>query len=151
VQEEINGRQGPSPLALKRQNMFIALPISAGELVDKLTILDIKSKRIRNKDKAKQATTERNLLESQYKKIMLNEDIASFIAGYRKELRRINSRLWKVEEMIREYDRRKDFGRTFIKLARSVYRLNDERFEIKEQINRLTGSFISEVKDYSKR
>lgn len=149
--KKINDDEGASPLALEIEKMFIALPVSAGELVDKLTILDIKSRRIKNKSKAKQATTERNLLETQYKKIVRNEDIASLIADYRKELRRINSRLWKAEDLIREYDRRKDFGRTFIKLARSIYRLNDERFEIKKQINRLTDSFISEVKDYSKR
>jgi len=130
--------------------MLIALPISPGELVDRLTILDIKSRKIRDAKKLRQIKAEKNILENQYRRLTRSEKTHDFIRAYRRQLYRINEKLWSAEDEIRNYEYRKDFGNSFIKLARSVYKLNDKRFEIKQQINRQVNSLIGEVKEYTK-
>jgi len=119
--------------------------ISAGELMDKITILEIKKVKIT--DPAKQAIINKELdsLHITYQTSLtpspeLEEQIT--------KLKNINLALWDIEEEKRECERQKDFGDTFVQLARSVYIENDNRAKIKAEINRLTNSTISEVKSY---
>jgi len=130
--------------------MQVTVPVSIGELLDKITILEIKAERIA--DAAKRANIERELA-------LLNERCATLgldrtkakaeIARLIAELGQVNRRLWDVEDDLRRLETRKEFGRDFIELARSVYRENDRRAEIKRQLNRLTGSALIEEKSYS--
>lgn len=121
--------------------MKINTPISVGELVDKLTILDIKLEMIKHPQKLECIRHEKEFLENLYKKFFTLDDL-------REELYTVNKGLWNIEDKIRECERNKNFGATFIRLARDVYYTNDKRFEIKNQINLLTNSEIKEVKSY---
>ena len=119
--------------------------ISAGELMDKITILEIKKVKITNPEKQVIINKELNSLHSTYQTSLtpspeLQEQIT--------KLKTINLKLWDIEEGKRECERQKDFGESFVKLARSVYIENDNRAKIKAEINRLTNSTISEVKSY---
>lgn len=121
------------------------IPGSVGELFDKIAILEIKAARIR--DPAKLSNVERELallrgLESRFP--APGDEQARWFA----ELRQVNAALWDVEDAIRDCERRQDFGESFIALARSVYKTNDRRAEIKRQINRLHNSAIVEEKSY---
>ena len=119
--------------------------ISAGELMDKITILEIKKVKITDPEKQVIINKELNSLHSTYQTSLtpspeLQEQIT--------KLKIINLKLWDIEEGKRECERQKDFGESFVKLARSVYIENDNRAKIKAEINRLTNSTISEVKSY---
>ena len=119
--------------------------ISAGELMDKITILEIKKVKITDPEKQVIINKELNSLHSTYQTSLtpspeLQEQIT--------KLKNINLILWDIEEGKRECERQKDFGDKFIQLARSVYIENDNRAKIKAEINRLTNSTISEVKSY---
>ena len=119
--------------------------ISAGELMDKITILEIKKVKITDPEKQVIINKELNSLHSTYQTSLtpspeLQEQIT--------KLKTINLILWDIEEGKRECERQKDFGDKFIQLARSVYIENDNRAKIKAEINRLTNSTISEVKSY---
>tara|TARA_B100000780_G_scaffold121683_1_gene85323 strand:- start:3690 stop:4088 length:399 start_codon:yes stop_codon:yes gene_type:complete len=119
--------------------------ISAGELMDKITILEIKKVKITDPEKQIIINKELNSLHSTYQTSLtpspeLQEQIT--------KLKIINLKLWDIEEGKRECERQKDFGDSFVKLARSVYIENDNRAKIKAEINRLTNSTISEVKSY---
>ena len=119
--------------------------ISAGELMDKITILEIKKVKITDPDKQVIINKELNSLHATYKTSLtpspeLQEQIT--------KLKNINLKLWDIEEGKRECERQKDFSDTFVQLARSVYIENDNRAKIKAEINRLTNSTISEVKSY---
>ena len=119
--------------------------ISAGELMDKITILEIKKVKITDPEKQVIINKELNSLHSTYQTSLtpspeLQEQIT--------KLKNINLTLWDIEEGKRECERQKDFGDKFIQLARSVYIENDNRAKIKAEINRLTNSIISEVKSY---
>ena len=133
--------------------MKINTPISVGELVDKITILEIKLAMIKDKDKLKEVNNEKTQLSaklSEISKSFSNEGgfpLALFF-GLKADLYEINLGLWMIEDQIRECERNKDFGAKFIRLARDVYHTNDKRFEIKNEINQLTNSEIKEVKSY---
>ena len=119
--------------------------ISAGELMDKITILEIKKVKITDPEKQVIINKELNSLHSTYQTSLtpspeLQEQIT--------KLKTINLKLWDIEEGKRECERQKDFGDSFVQLARSVYIENDNRAKIKAEINRLTNSTISEVKSY---
>ena len=119
--------------------------ISAGELMDKITILEIK--KIKISDSAKQIIINKELesLKKTYQSCLTpTPELIEQIA----KLKAINLKLWDIEEGKRECERQKNFGDTFVKLARSVYIENDHRAKIKAEINRLTNSNISEVKSY---
>ena len=123
----------------------ILIPASSGELIDKITILKIKKKKISNKTKLKKKKNELNLLNDIYKK--------SFGKGkkiilYEEQLLNINKKLWVIEDKIRFEESKKNFGKEFVDLARQVYLNNDERSKIKKKINKLTGSHIVEEKSY---
>ncbi|WP_041862411.1 DUF6165 family protein [Candidatus Pelagibacter sp. IMCC9063] len=119
--------------------------ISAGELMDKITILEIKKVKIPDPEKQVIINKELNSLHSTYQTSLtpspeLQEQIT--------KLKTINLKLWDIEERKRECERQKNFGDSFVQLARSVYIENDNRAKIKAEINRLTNSTISEVKSY---
>ena len=119
--------------------------ISAGELMDKITILEIKKVKITDPEKQVIINKELNSLHSTYQTSLtpspeLQEQIT--------KLKTINLKLWDIEERKRECERQKNFGDSFVQLARSVYIENDNRAKIKAEINRLTNSTISEVKSY---
>ena len=121
--------------------------ISVGELLDKISILEIKQKNLKDNEKIKIVNKELESLNMTLKKdVMMTEEIQSLY----QDLKKINSMLWDIEDGKRDCERNKDFGDKFIELARSVYIENDNRAKIKNKINQLSGSNISEVKSYDK-
>ncbi len=124
--------------------MLINTPISLGELVDKISILMIKQRNINDQSKLIHVNKELNFLEKTlYKQINKDE-----IKNYLDKLTTINSKLWVIEDDIRDCERRKEFNQKFIDLARSVYFTNDKRSEVKSEINKKFGSDLVEVKSY---
>lgn len=123
--------------------MKVQVSISLGELVDKISILMIKMKNIKDSSKVKLVNEELRILESELQELKL-EGIESHL----NELVHVNSKLWSIEDDIRVMEKDKDFGEEFTHLARSVYKTNDKRFELKNTINEMFGSQIKEVKSY---
>ena len=126
--------------------MIINTPISLGELVDKISILLIKEKKITDVKKNNLIREELALLKKTLNKATNNNAIDNYL----NQLVDINSSLWKVEDEIRDCEKNKKFDQKFIELARSVYITNDKRSEIKLEINNKFGSKIIEVKSYTK-
>ena len=126
--------------------MIINTPISLGELVDKISILHIKNKNIKDDEKLKLIREELKLLTIALDGHLKKNDIQEFLDA----LIKINSELWIIEDEIRDCERSKKFDEKFISLARSVYITNDKRSEIKLDINKKFGSKIVEVKSYEK-
>jgi hypothetical protein len=122
------------------------VPVSWGELLDKVAILEIKRARLRSP--AAVANTERELAALAPALTMLEPALAG-LADLRVALTAVNQRLWIIEDQIREKDAQGDFGPVFVALARSVYRENDERGRIKRAINTMLGSGLVEEKQYS--
>jgi hypothetical protein len=120
----------------------ILVPISVGELIDKITILELKSERIANARQLENIARELAALRA----VRLGE-IAG-LARLASELKRVNAELWEIEDAIRDCDARGDFGATFIELARAIYWLNDERSRVKKAINIASGSRLVEEKSY---
>lgn len=125
--------------------MQINVPISIGELVDKITILEIKSKKIHNNKKLTNINNELDSLNS----VLINTQInLASLDDYKLELSKVNEELWNIEDNIRLFEKEKNFSDEFIKLARSVYITNDKRFEIKSNINNIFNSDYFEEKSY---
>ena len=124
--------------------MLINTPISLGELVDKISILIIKEKNITDETKLDHVKKELDFLQ----KTLMNYVQQEEINNYLENLININSKLWNIEDDIRECERKKLFDQTFIDLARSVYFTNDERAKVKNHINKTFGSELVEVKSY---
>ena len=124
--------------------MLINTPISIGELVDKISILMIKKKNISDSLKLQHVNKELEFLQKTLKKYISEDEINEFLL----KLVNINSKLWDIEDDIRECERKKSFDQTFIDLARSVYFTNDERAKVKNDINETFGSELVEVKSY---
>ena len=124
--------------------MLINTPISLGELVDKISILIIKQKNITDETKLDHVKKELDFLQ----KTLMNYVQQEEINNYLENLININSKLWNIEDDIRESERKKLFDQTFIDLARSVYFTNDERAKVKNDINKIFGSELVEVKSY---
>ena len=124
----------------------ILIPVSVGELVDKITILQIKSERMT--DRGQLANVNRELAALRVASERIECDPQA-LQRYTAELKRVNEALWEIEDAIRDCDAHGDFGETFIKLARSVYRHNDQRAQIKKAINVASGSRYSEEKSYA--
>ena len=125
---------------------IINAEISPGELIDKITILEIKMARITDDKKLKNIKIEWNALnQSRAQKIVTSAKLD----GLTTELKAINETLWVIEDDIRECEHRKEFGEAFIILARSVYLNNDHRARVKRKINELLGSRLIEEKSYS--
>ena len=119
--------------------------ISAAELIDKITILEIKKEKITNKEKLIEIKKELDSLTNTFdKSIKKNINLETLT----KELKNINLKLWDIEDKKRESEKKQEFGKEFIELARNVYKSNDERAKIKLKINEALGSNIKEVKSY---
>ena len=123
----------------------ILAEVSVGELIDKITILEIKKEKIKNQDKLKEIIKELSSLSSTM--IELIPDISK-VEKLKHNLKKINLKLWDIEDGKRSAEKNKDFGEKFINLARNVYKFNDERAKIKLSINNILGSNIKEVKSY---
>ena len=126
--------------------MEIQINISVGELIDKITILQIKKEKIANLQKVKKVSYELELLEHSLNSFETSK--TDELKNLMNELKKINQKLWKIEDDIRLLEKNKKFDDNFIMLARSVYITNDERFEVKNKINKLFSSEIEEVKSY---
>ncbi len=126
--------------------MIINTPISLGELIDKISILAIKEKKIRDEKKNNLISEELTLLRKTLNEAANNNSINNYL----NQLIDVNSTLWKIEDEIRDCEKNKKFDQKFIELARSVYITNDRRAEIKLEINNKFGSKIVEVKSYKK-
>jgi hypothetical protein len=120
------------------------IEVSNGEIIDKLTIIQIKLERIKDKTQLKNLQKEFDILKEASSSI-INQDDPLYIALYR-----VNSDLWVIGDQIRELERKKDFGESFISTARSVYFNNDKRSELKRGINIKTSSGLMEEKSYEK-
>ena len=119
--------------------------ISVGELLDKISILEIKQKNIKDEQKIKIISKELESLNYSLKKdVHITDEIKSLY----EDLKKINIKLWNIEDGKRDCEKNGDFGEKFIQLARSVYIENDQRAKIKNKINKISGSNISEVKSY---
>ena len=126
--------------------MIINTPISLGELIDKISILVIKEKKIKDEKKNNLIRKELTLLRKTLNEAANNNSINNYL----NQLIDVNSTLWKIEDEIRDCEKNKKFDQKFIELARSVYITNDKRAEIKLEINNKFGSKIVEVKSYTK-
>jgi len=127
-------------------NIMINIPVSIGELIDKLTILRVKQTKITNEEKLEYVNKEFNLLYDMSKIYLEKPEIDSL---YHK-LIDINLKLWNIEDRLRVLESESRFGGEFIDFARSVYVTNDIRFKLKNEINKFTDSEIREVKEYVK-
>ncbi len=124
----------------------ILIEVSIGELLDKISILEIKKDKIKSPDKLKFINDEYFVLKNQLKEnVHLNKKINSLYY----ELKAINSKLWDIEDDKRNCEKNSNFGEKFIQLSRDVHFLNDDRAKIKLEINNLTGSKIKEIKEYT--
>ena len=128
----------------KKMDKILA-EISAGELIDKITILEIKKEKISNKEKLVEVNKELISLNETLKKSIKDE---SKILSFKNDLKNINLKLWDIEDGKRSAEKNNKFDAKFIELARSVYKFNDERAKIKLAINNALGSNIKEVKSY---
>ena len=123
----------------------VMIEIAPGELIDKITILEIKSMRLSESFQLRHVQHELSLLRDARDRVIIDSEALNALTG---ELRRVNEALWMIEEDIRSCERSGDFGPTFIALARSVYRVNDSRAAIKRRINILLGSELIEEKSH---
>ena len=124
----------------------IIVEVSVGELLDKISILEIKKIKIKDPKKLKFISNEHSILKNQYEN---NVKPDKKINNLFEKLKEINSKLWLIEDDKRLCEKNKDFGEKFIKLSREVHFLNDDRAKIKLDINNLTGSKIKEIKEYT--
>lgn len=126
--------------------MNIQIPISTGELLDKLSILEIKKDKVKDSAKLKNINHEYDLLINLSKNLK-DKDEKSFNSLY-EEILKVNKKLWDIEDKIRILESEKKFDEEFISVARSVYFINDDRFELKKKINETFGSDVAEEKEY---
>ena len=126
----------------------ILAEISAGELVDKITILEIKKNKISDEKKIVEVNKELNSLKKTFDKFITKK---SLIEKHFIQLKDINLKLWDIEDGKRECEKKQDFGENFIQLSRNVYKLNDLRAKIKLEINQNLGSNIKEIKSYKSK
>ena len=124
--------------------MIINIPISLGELIDKISILEIKKDKINDSEKLKFINKELQNL----KEVLTKKEISDEINKQINEIKIVNSKLWDIEDQLRKYEKKKIFNDKFIDLARSVYRYNDMRAKIKKKINQDFNSEIIEIKSY---
>ena len=125
----------------------ILVEVSVGELLDKISILDIKKDKIKNKDSLAFIKKEYNILKLEYDNKVKSDEKLSMLY---ENLKKINSKLWIIEDDKRLCEKNSDFGENFVKLSRDIHFLNDKRAKIKLEINNHTGSKIKEIKEYTK-
>lgn len=126
--------------------MKVEIPVSVGELIDKLTILRIKMSHVTNDEKLASIGYEKESLERIVAAELTWDDE---LEDFEKQLCEVNSALWHVEDELRDLERQRKFSDRFVELARTVYRLNDRRFALKDAISRYSGSEIREEKSYA--
>ena len=126
--------------------MIINTPISLGELLDKISILEIKKEKISDSSFLENINTEYSILKEQLEKNIQNDEKINELF---KSLKEVNAKLWIIEDDKRTCEKNSDFGEKFIKLSRDVHLLNDDRAKIKLEINNHTGSKIKEIKEYT--
>ena len=124
----------------------IIVEVSIGELLDKISILEIKQEKIKDLEKLKFINNEHSILKDQLGKNVKSDDKLNNLY---QSLKEINAKLWIIEDDKRQCEKDKDFGEKFIKLSRDVHFLNDDRAKIKLEINNHTGSVIKEIKEYT--
>ena len=124
----------------------IIVEVSIGELLDKISILEIKQEKIKDPEKLKFISNEHSILKKQLDDNVKSDDKINDLF---QSLKDINARLWVIEDDKRQCEKVKDFGEKFIKLSRDVHFLNDDRAKIKLEINNYTGSAIKEIKEYT--
>ena len=124
----------------------IIVEVSVGELLDKISILEIKKEKIKDPEKLKFISNEHSILKDQLEKNVKSDDKLNKLF---QDLKGINAKLWVIEDNKRDCEKNKDFGDKFIKLSRDVHFLNDDRAKIKLEMNNLTGSSIKEIKEYT--
>lgn len=125
--------------------LLVETPISVGELIDKISILEIKLERITDESKLAQVRTEHGFLVAQRDEAVTQ---STALDALTQEIEAVNRTLWDIEDALRDMEQAGDFGTDFIEKARAVYKTNDERARIKTRINDLTGSALSEQKSY---
>jgi hypothetical protein len=123
----------------------IMVPVSPGEVLDKITILEIKSERMTDPEKVANVRTELALLQETWRRSITDDEK---ISDLHRQLKEINEALWEIEDDIRDKERAKEFDPPFIELARSVYFTNDRRSRVKKELNQHLGSVIVEEKSY---
>jgi len=124
----------------------IIVEVSVGELLDKISILEIKQDKIKDSEKLSFINNEHSILKNQFKKNVRSDEKLEKLF---QDLKDINAKLWVIEDDKRDCEKNKDFGEKFIKLSRDVHFLNDDRAKIKLEINNHTGSAIKEIKEYT--
>jgi hypothetical protein len=124
----------------------IIVEVSVGELLDKISILEIKQVKIKDPDKLRFISNEHSILKNQLDNNVKSDDKLNDLF---KSLKEINAKLWLIEDDKRQCEKDKDFGEKFIKLSRDIHFLNDDRAKIKLEINNYTGSVIKEIKEYT--
>ncbi len=124
----------------------IIVEVSVGELLDKISILEIKKDKIKDSEKLKFILNEQSILKDQFEKNVKSDEILDKLF---QDLKEINAKLWVIEDKKRDCEKNKDFGEKFVKLSRDVHFLNDDRAKIKLEINNYTGSSIKEIKEYT--
>ena len=124
----------------------IIVEVSIGELLDKISILEIKQGKIKDPEKLKFINNEKSILKDQLEKNVKSDDKLNTLY---QSLKEINAKLWVIEDDKRQCEKDKDFGEKFIKLSRDVHFLNDDRAKIKLEMNNHTGSSIKEIKEYT--
>ena len=124
----------------------IIVEVSVGELLDKISILEIKQDKIKDPEKLSFINNEHSILKNQFEKNVKSDEKLEKLF---QELKHINAKLWVIEDDKRNCEKNKDFGEKFIKLSRDVHFLNDDRAKIKLEINNYTGSTIKEIKEYT--
>ena len=124
----------------------ILIEVSVGELLDKISILEIKQEKIKDSEKLKFINNEHSILKDQLEKNVKSDDKLNDLY---QSLKEINAKLWVIEDDKRQCEKDKNFGEKFIKLSRDVHFLNDDRAKIKLEINNHTGSIIKEIKEYT--
>ena len=134
-----------------RHAQQLLIPVSTGELVDKITILEIKKRKIKQPEALKNVSTELQLLQDIFNSLAqkFSENENAKKDEIKRDLEKINLQLWDVEDALRSHETKQHFGPEFIKLARSVYILNDQRAQLKRSINILCNSSLVEEKSYS--
>ncbi len=128
--------------------MSVRIEVSCGELLDKITILEIKRERIADPLKVANVARELGVLSQAWAGLAL-EAVAADVADVRRALKEVNERLWVIEDDIRQLEREQRFDADFVALARSVYRVNDERARLKRRVDELLGSRLVEEKSYA--
>ena len=124
----------------------IIVEVSVGELLDKISILEIKQDKIKDSEKLSFVNNEHSILKNQFEKNVKSDEKLEKLF---QDLKDINAKLWVIEDDKRDCEKNKDFGENFIKLSRDVHFLNDDRAKIKLKINNHTGSAIREIKEYT--